>query len=152
MQAEEHYSPAHGNAGDASPLRPASPTLTTSFARHHQPTVDTDDRPSIRRRTTQHHNTAPNSTENAVRIAVVTPSYDDRDAARRKEGWAVSPSLEIRSLKDQIARGDHASDGERWERDEMRLVWQGRIVRDEETVGGIIGNVGDVYHLPLNTC
>jgi hypothetical protein len=40
-------------------------------------------------------------------------------------------------LKDEIAQDEE----ERYERVGMRLVWQGRIVRDEEVLGDIVGKV-----------
>ena len=50
-------------------------------------------------------------------------------------------SMAVREVKDEVARGA-IGDGDRWERDGMRLVWQGRIIRDEERVGEVVGNVG----------
>lgn len=75
-----------------------------------------------------------------VRIAIVTP-FSDVGSARRKEGCLVDPSWKVADLKDALASGTWAGgeDGERWERTGMRVVWQGRIVRDEETIGDITG-------------
>ena len=42
-------------------------------------------------------------------------------------------------MKDDIAEGKHSD--EKWNREGMRLVWQGRIVRDEEKLADIVGSV-----------
>ena len=76
-----------------------------------------------------------------VRINVQTPFDDGGSSSRRKEGWPVRRQLTIGQVKDEVANGKFR-EGERWERKGMRLVWQGRIVSDEETVGDIVGIVG----------
>ena len=48
--------------------------------------------------------------------------------------------MTVLELKREIAHGGLAGD-EKWEGEGMRLVWQGRIARDEEKVGEIVGNV-----------
>lgn len=49
----------------------------------------------------------------------------------------MSTGTTVAQLKDRIA---HDED-EQWERNGMRLVWQGRIVRDDEVLGDIVGKV-----------
>jgi hypothetical protein len=44
----------------------------------------------------------------------------------------------VGELKEELARGEYEG---QWEREGMRIVWQGRIVRDEEALGDIVGNV-----------
>jgi hypothetical protein len=52
--------------------------------------------------------------------------------------------MTVQEMKDEIARGGLGQE-EKWEREGMRLVWQGRIVRDEERVGEIVGNVSQTF-------
>lgn len=75
-----------------------------------------------------------------IRINVQTPFSESGSSLRKREGWPVRPSMTVQEVKDEIARGDLGEE-ERWERDGMRLVWQGRIVRDEETIDEVIGSV-----------
>ena len=49
-------------------------------------------------------------------------------------------SLTVRELKEELILGRFGEEGP-WEREGMRLVWQGRIVRDEESIGNIVGSV-----------
>lgn len=46
----------------------------------------------------------------------------------------------MEELKAELGAG-RFGEGEIWEREGMRLVWQGRIVRDEEKLGDVIRDV-----------
>lgn len=50
----------------------------------------------------------------------------------------MSRTKTVADLKDDCARGDF---GEKFEREGLRLVWHGRIVRDDETLGEVVGEV-----------
>lgn len=52
----------------------------------------------------------------------------------------MSRTKTIAELKDDCARGDF---GEKFEREGLRLVWHGRIVRDNETLGDVVGEVSE---------
>jgi len=115
----------HRHEHDA-PLPPTSPNLSA----FHRPTAQPDATqllPALRRKVTQ-------QTEEVLRIAVATP-FNDND--RRKER-SVPANSTVGAFKDQLARDEE----DQWEREGMRLVWRGRIVRDDETLGTIIGEVG----------
>ena len=71
-----------------------------------------------------------------LRIAVATP-FNDND--RRKER-SVPANWTVRTFKDQVASEEEGH----WDRESMRLVWRGRIVRDDELLGGVIGEVSIV--------
>jgi hypothetical protein len=71
-----------------------------------------------------------------VRIDVRNPWSDGE--GRRKEGWVVQRDKTVGELKEELARGEYEG---RWEREGMRIVWQGRIVRDEEMLGDVVGIV-----------
>lgn len=53
-------------------------------------------------------------------------------------------SKTVAQLKDDCARGDF---GEKFEREGMRLVWHGRIVRDQETLGEVVGKGSEPSHV-----
>ncbi|KAK4687755.1 hypothetical protein P7C73_g2367, partial [Tremellales sp. Uapishka_1] len=128
---------------DSTPIQtPSSPTLT-SFTRHH-PTQAPIPRPSLNARRSRD--------SSQIRVTIQPPNADlGEGSSRRKEGWSVARSAIIRDLKDVIARGDLEGLG-RWQRDGMRLVWQGRILRDEEALGDIVGmnfNSSQPYNIYL---
>ena len=110
------------------PLPPTSPNLSA----FHRPTAQPDTvplLPGLRRRTTQ-------QAQEVLRIAVATP-FNDHD--RRKER-NVPANWTVRTFKDRVASEEEGH----WDRESMRLVWRGRIVRDDELLGGIIGEVSIV--------
>lgn len=76
-----------------------------------------------------------------IRIDVRTP-FDD-GILRIKEGVPVHRSTTIREIKDDVAVGKFGQGGI-WQREGMRIVWQGRIVRDEEVVGEVVANVSNI--------
>ena len=63
-------------------------------------------------------------------------------AAGREQGWPVTRNKTIAQLKVELAEG--AFSGERWEQQGLRLVAQGRILRDNETVGDVVGPVSTI--------
>lgn len=116
---------------------PASPTFP-SLHRRHQPTRPAepyrDTSPSgssLRRRAVPREG-------DIIRVDIRSPFGDG--GSRIKEGFPIHRATTIRELKDGIAEGQY---GERaiWIREGMRIVWQGRIVRDEEAVGDVVANV-----------
>jgi len=70
-----------------------------------------------------------------MRVSIATPFTE----SRRKECKILPRDTLVFALKDDIANGWDGD--ERWVRENMRLVWQGRIIRDEERLGDIVGNV-----------
>lgn len=48
-------------------------------------------------------------------------------------------SMLVSRLKDDLASGRWGDEG--WTRDGMRLVWRGRIIRDDETLGDVVRDV-----------
>ena len=115
-----------GSAQDPreAPVAPSSPQLTTAF--HHGPAeMDTSILNLRKPHTEQGRDT--------LRVAIATPFSEN---ARRKER-KIPAAHTVRQLKDEIAQDEE----ERYERIGMRLVWQGRIVRDEEVLGDVVGKV-----------
>ncbi|KAL7424240.1 hypothetical protein Q5752_001826 [Cryptotrichosporon argae] len=151
MQPETHRSDDAATFGP-----PPSPTVP-SLRRHQppQPATVSDDpaRPTLRRRVLSYPNTAsgePSSSTSSgtstgtgtIRISVQTP-FADLGASGRKE-WRVPVDKGVGAVKDEIADG--RMELGRWERQGMRMVWQGRIVRDDETLGRIVGTGEDMVH------
>ncbi|WVW82843.1 hypothetical protein I302_104855 [Kwoniella bestiolae CBS 10118] len=147
MQPEPH----HTN-GDTSPLPPPSPTLTTSFRHHphgHQPAPNTADpsEPSPSSSTLRHRSpyTQSDGDSGTVRISIQTPFGDlGGSRSRRKEGWPLSLNKTISSIKEDLIHGRIEGAGT-WEKEGMRVVYHGRIVRDDETLQDIIGKVDPEY-------
>ena len=73
--------------------------------------------------------------EDMVSIRIATP-YNEVDSKRR-DAQLVPRTRTVGEIKDEIAAAKW--DGDDWERDRMRLVWQGRIIADEELVGDVVG-------------
>jgi len=115
------------------PVAPTSPNLTTAF--HHGPAETETSMPTLRRLNTE-------QLRDMLRVTIATPFSEN---ARRKERM-VSASLTVRQLKDDIAQDRE----ETYDRNGMRLVWQGRIVRDEEVLGVVIGKVSLVLGTGLS--
>lgn len=115
-----------GSAQDhhEAPGAPTSPNLTTAF--HRGPAEIDTSAPFLRRRTTE-------QMRDMLRVAIATPFSEN---ARRKER-NIPAGFTVRQLKDEVAHDQE----EKYERSGMRLVWQGRIVRDEEVLGEIVGKV-----------
>jgi hypothetical protein len=130
MQSDTHAGPS-----EASSLPPSSPTL---FHHHHHPqptaTPPAEGASSLRRRRT----TTISAADETLQISIATPFTE----SRRKECKPLPRNTTVLALKDIIA-GGWGEDEEQWVRDGMRLVWQGRIVRDEEKLGDVVGIVGD---------
>ena len=76
-----------------------------------------------------------------MRIQIQTPFSDlgeSSEGGRRKE-LVVDRGMRAFELKDGMAAGQWGDAG--WIRDGMRLVWRGRIVRDEEELGQVVKDV-----------
>jgi hypothetical protein len=75
-----------------------------------------------------------------MRIQVQTPFSDmeSNENGRRKE-VVVDRSIKACELKDRFASGQW--DNGAWIREGMRLVWRGRIVRDDEILGEVVKDV-----------
>lgn len=134
---------------DPAPLPdPASPSFQSLH--RHQPTQtaepyrDTSPSGSIRRRPLTSRD------PDAIYIDIKTP-FDDA-LQRRKEGYPVSRTASVREVKDGIAVGQYGGSPGVWVRPGMRLVWQGRIIRDEETVSDVVANVSPFGNDPLASC
>lgn len=122
---------------------PASPSFP-SLHRHHQPTQPAepyrDTSPSgssLRRRRLPRDG-------DVIRIDIRTPF--ENGVSGTKEGIPVHRSTTVRELKDGIADGQYG-EGAFWIREGMRIVWQGRIVRDEEVIGDVVANVSLLSHI-----
>jgi hypothetical protein len=86
-----------------------------------------------------------------IRIQIQTPLSESSGV--RKE-LTIERSLSVRELKDCLASGrwnQGESEGVRWVRDGMRLVWRGRIVKDEEVLGDVVKDVS-LGTSPLACC
>lgn len=57
------------------------------------------------------------------------------------EGWVLPAHETIGELKGDLAHGQLEGAG-LWEREDMRIVYHGRIVRDQEKLGDVVGKVG----------
>ncbi|WRT67357.1 uncharacterized protein IL334_004328 [Kwoniella shivajii] len=160
MQTDSH---SHHTNGETSPLPPPSPTTLSSTFRHHPPPQATptgdNAESSIRHLTPYNHADSPDNMTNnlsglgagMVRISVQTPFGDlGGTRSRRKEGWPLLPTKTISSLKDDLINGKLEGAGT-WEKDGMRIVYHGRIVRDHETLSDVIGKFDPehvyVFHL-----
>ena len=156
----------HRREEDTPPGPPSSP-LTTAFHRHPQlptPTPNAEDiDPFLRRRperrasqqgTDTQRGTSPGHREHqaglpgdTVLVSIATP-YNDVGGSKKNASRAIPVSSNVASIKDDLASGKW--DGDEWERRNMRLVWQGRIVRDEEVLKDMLGKVSFVtYKLPV---
>lgn len=51
-------------------------------------------------------------------------------------------------LKDDLAHGQLEGAG-LWEREDMRIVYHGRIVRDQEKLGDVVGKVGQEFWIAV---
>ncbi|WWC89787.1 uncharacterized protein L201_004713 [Kwoniella dendrophila CBS 6074] len=161
MQTDPHHNHA---VGDTSPLPPTSPTLSSTF-RHHQPQhghgtgtgtgavepSEASSSSSVRHRTPYTHMDDSNIDEDLVRISIQTPFGDlGGTRSRKKEGWPFNKNKTIEELKQDLINGKIHGAGT-WEKDGMRVVYHGRIVRDNETLKDIIGKIEPehvyVFHL-----
>ncbi|ORX33783.1 hypothetical protein BD324DRAFT_638558 [Kockovaella imperatae] len=147
---------AYEGAGESSGYPNASPPLSTAFQRHHQPThtptgedidpfsrrrpVNSGAGPSSRTIPTRRDIQGELNDENSVWLCIATP-YNDIEGSQGRRASRVARDRLIAQIKDDIASGNW--DGSVWERDKMRLVWQGRIVRDEESIGSVVGKPRD---------
>ncbi|KGB79654.1 hypothetical protein I307_03048 [Cryptococcus deuterogattii 99/473] len=139
MQSEQ----PHGQANDSTPFPPSSPTL---FRHRSQP--DGPESSGLHHRlprTTSQE--SQQSSPHSVRIRIQSP-FDASGASleRRKEGWVLPSHETIGQLKDDLAHGRLEGAG-LWVRDDMRIVYHGRIVRDQEKVGDVVGKIGDHTHV-----
>ncbi|WVO14053.1 hypothetical protein L204_101679 [Cryptococcus depauperatus] len=137
---------SHRHSSDSTPLPPST------LLRHH-PQPDGPEPLGLRHRLSR--STSQESQQlssSSVRIYIQSPFGDSGVAlARRKEGWLVSKHETIAKIKDDLASGRMEGAG-MWDRDGMRIVYQGRIVRDHEQLGNIVGDVIDksrIYTLHL---
>jgi len=124
---------------------PQSPTVP--HLRHHQPTTDDNNDHTTLGMRQRHHNAphrplSPGGIDsNSMRIQIQTPFSDlgeSSEGGRRKE-LVVDRGMRAFELKDGMAAGQWGDEG--WIRDGMRLVWRGRIVRDEEELGQVVKDV-----------
>ncbi|WVQ98951.1 hypothetical protein IAU59_006083 [Kwoniella sp. CBS 9459] len=164
MQTDPHAHPHH--TGEPVPLPPSSPSLSTTFRHHPQPgattpTAETPD-PSasssssssstLRHRTPyahsslDGHDTAISDGADTIRVSVQTPFGDSGHRSRRKEGYPLPRSTTVQQLKDDLVGGKLEGAGF-WEKEGMRMVYHGRIVRDHETLGDIVGKTTDPEHV-----
>ncbi|WWD16155.1 hypothetical protein CI109_100580 [Kwoniella shandongensis] len=143
------------HTGDSSPLPPTSPSLTTTFRHHPQPVpTPTAERPELRHRQSPRHSysrletdTDTSASLSTIKISIHTPFGEtDGSSQRRKEGWTVTRWKTVEELKDDLANGTLEGAGN-WERGGMRLVYHGRIVRDQERLGDVVGKIVDPTHV-----
>ncbi|OXC69167.1 hypothetical protein AYX13_02110 [Cryptococcus neoformans] len=139
MQSEQ----PHGPVNDSAPFPPPSPTLF-----RHRPQPDGPEPSGLRHRlprTTSHE--GQHSGRHSVRIRIQSP-FGDSGASleRRMEGWVLPAHETIGELKDDLAHGQLEGAG-LWEREDMRIVYHGRIVRDQEKLGDVVGKIGDHTHV-----
>ncbi|WVF71961.1 hypothetical protein IAT40_006771 [Kwoniella sp. CBS 6097] len=159
MQTDPHAHPHPHHNGDTSPLPPSSPSLSTTF-RHHPrpgattPTAEVPDQSSsasssgLRHRAPyihSHHDTNTNDGD-TIRVSVQTPFGDSGHRSRRKEGYPLPRSTTVQELKDDLVGGRLEGAGF-WEKEGMRMVYHGRIVRDHETLGDVVGKTTDPEHV-----
>ncbi|WVR05358.1 hypothetical protein IAU60_002372 [Kwoniella sp. DSM 27419] len=137
MQPDAHPHPGHHD-GDTSSLPPSSPALSATFRHHPQPTptVDTTEASQSRHRVPYLH--ADGQGGNLIRVSVQTPWGDSGHRSRRKEGYYLRRDVTVADLKGDLVAGRLEGAGH-WEEDGMRLVYHGRIVRDHEALGDIVG-------------
>jgi hypothetical protein len=138
--------PENGTNGIENPTDvPQSPTLP--HLRHHQPTTDDNNDHTTLGMSQRHTNAlrrplSPGGIDsNSMRIQLQTPFSDlgeSSEVGRRKE-LVVDRAMRAFELKDGMAAGQWGDEG--WIRDGMRLVWRGRIVRDEEELGQVVKDV-----------
>jgi len=130
---------------------PQSPTIP--HLRHHQPTTDDhNDHTNLGLR--QRHANPPlrpispgGIDGHSMRIQIQTPFSDlgeSSENGRRKE-LVVDRAMRAFELKDGMAAGQWGDEG--WIRDGMRLVWRGRIVRDEEELGQVVKDVSSIDNI-----
>ncbi|OCF36425.1 hypothetical protein I316_01674 [Kwoniella heveanensis BCC8398] len=167
MQNDPHIHAHPHHTGETSPLPPSSPSLSTTFRHHPQPgaTTPTTEGPdqsstagpssssscsTLRHRTpyiqSQHNNSTGTNGMDTIRVSVQTPFGDSGHRSRRKEGYPLSRSITVQQLKDDLVGGKLEGAGF-WEKEGMRMVYQGRIVRDHETLGDIVGKTTDPDHV-----
>lgn len=129
---------------DTAPLPDQSSPTFASLRRHHQPTQPAE----------PYRDTSPSASSSTLRRRAIIRDGDvlridirtpfENGASGTKEGYPVHRSTTVREFKDGIAEGQYG-EGSIWIRDGMRIVWQGRIIRDEEVIGDVVANVS----LPL---
>ncbi|WWC60877.1 uncharacterized protein I303_103453 [Kwoniella dejecticola CBS 10117] len=151
----------HNTNGEPSPLpgAPTSPSLSSTF-RHPAPNDPSES--SLRHRTPYAHPDGPHDgaqrsnfnpalSAGHVRISIQTPFGDlGGSRSRRKEGWPLPLTKTVSSIKEDLISGRLEGAGT-WEKEGMRIVYHGRIIRDQETLQEIIGKVDpdQVYVLHL---
>ena len=140
--------PENGTNGIENPeipfSEPQSPTIP--HLRHHQPTTDDNltnpTTSGLRQRHGPNRPISPGGIDSSsMRIQIQTPFSDlgeSSGSGRRKE-LIVDRTMRGFELKDGLADGKWGDEG--WIRDGMRLVWRGRIVRDEEELGQVVKDV-----------
>ncbi|WWC69228.1 uncharacterized protein I206_103165 [Kwoniella pini CBS 10737] len=149
--------PHHHTDGETSPLPggSTSPSLSSTF-RHPAPNDPLES--SFRRRNPYSHpenaddgQSNTSFVEGSVRISIQTPFGDlGGTRSRRKEGWPLPLTKTVLSIKEDLISGQLDGAGT-WEKEGMRIVYHGRIVRDHETLREIIGKADpeQVYVLHL---
>lgn len=144
MNGDDHGSPL--NNPDTSPFSdPQSPGLP--HLHHHPTTADHDDpmnAAGLRRRhqAVEDDTSGPiaehdSASSSSMRVRIQTP-FSDLGESRRKE-VIVDRAMLVSEMKDGLASGRWGEGT--WVRDGMRLVWRGRVVRDEEAMGDIVRDV-----------
>lgn len=81
--------------------------------------------------------------QDMLRLHIQTP-YADLGSTHTHT-WDAPHGMTVREAKDVIATGQ-AGYG-RWERDGLRLVWRGRILRDEDKLGAVLTDAAPTLHL-----
>ncbi|BEJ12384.1 hypothetical protein CspHIS471_0208440 [Cutaneotrichosporon sp. HIS471] len=114
------------NTDPRDPTRPASPPLPSPRA------APTD---GLRPRSLPSRAT--------LRIHIQTPFADQ--GQHHNHAWDAPQSMTVAEAKDAIASG-LAGYG-RWERDGLRLVWRGRILRDQDALGTVLTDAAPTLHL-----
>ena len=125
--------PEHTRPEDAASLpTPSSPTLS-SF-RHHAPTPRTEAPQPSRQSSSSSlvhrrpHGEATGADADDLTICLRTP-YDDGAGLSSRNERIVPGRTSVGELKDHLAAEGN------WQREGMRLIWHGRILRDEEKLG-----------------
>lgn len=83
-----------------------------------------------------------------LRVQIQTPYAD---LGKHTHAWDAPRDMTVREAKDAIASG--AAGYGLWERDGLRLVWRGRILRDDDALGNVLTDASPTLHLvarPIN--
>lgn len=90
------------------------------------------------------HASSPDRAPHLLRLHIQTP-YADLGQQKSAATWSAPPTMTVAEAKDVIASGS-AGYG-LWERDGLRLVWRGRILRDDDALGAVLTDAEPTLHL-----